>query len=105
MYYVRRSATARKLLGSGIKFRDSIPWIAGSLDFLHGDVDLAYKIIGSKGVPATLHFKSVRRHRGQPFEMAAWELTFEDGRVVDLLAEDDEKPLIAIDDDVKNAGK
>ncbi|KAK9365469.1 cytochrome oxidase complex assembly protein 1-domain-containing protein [Lipomyces kononenkoae] len=93
MYSVRRSPAARDLLGSNIRFKDAIPWISGSLDFLHGNVDLSYKIIGSANVAATLHFKSIRRAKGEPFEMVAWELIADDGRRVDLMV-DDERPLI-----------
>ncbi|KAK9237206.1 cytochrome oxidase complex assembly protein 1-domain-containing protein [Lipomyces kononenkoae] len=93
MYSVRRSPAARDLLGSNIRFKDPVPWISGSLDFLHGNVDLSYKVIGSANVPATLHFRSIRRAKGEPFEMVAWELIAQDGRRVDLMV-DDERPLI-----------
>ncbi|KAK9247493.1 cytochrome oxidase complex assembly protein 1-domain-containing protein [Lipomyces tetrasporus] len=93
LYSVRRSPAARDLLGTNIRFKDAFPWISGSLDFLHGNVDLSYKIIGSANVPATLHFRSIRRAKGEPFEMLAWELIAEDGRRVDLTVED-ERPLI-----------
>ncbi|KAK9376314.1 cytochrome oxidase complex assembly protein 1-domain-containing protein [Lipomyces chichibuensis] len=93
LYSVRRSPAARDLLGANIRFKEAIPWISGSLDFLHGSVDLSYKVIGSADVPATLHFKSLRRSKGEPFEMVAWELVADDGRRVDLMVED-ERPLI-----------
>ncbi|KAK9466888.1 DUF1783-domain-containing protein, partial [Lipomyces arxii] len=93
LYSARRSQLARQTLGSNIRFKDPVPWISGSLDIVHGDVNLSYNVIGSKGIPAKLHFRSIRRERGHPFELVAWELELESGQTIDLM-NDENTPLI-----------
>ncbi|KAK7204452.1 cytochrome oxidase complex assembly protein 1-domain-containing protein [Myxozyma melibiosi] len=99
LYSARRSPSATEALGSNIRFRDSFPWISGSIDLLKGYVEVSFSVIGSKGVPATLHFKSTRKHKREQFVMEAWELVFDDGRTINLLEEDDEEPELALEQD------
>ncbi|KAK9462558.1 cytochrome oxidase complex assembly protein 1-domain-containing protein [Lipomyces oligophaga] len=89
MYTARRSPTVHKYLGSNIRFRDPFPWIYGDINTVRGFIDFEYIVIGSKNVPARIHFSSSRPKFGEPFEMTAWELKLEDGTVVDLMDEDD----------------
>ncbi|KAK9447223.1 cytochrome oxidase complex assembly protein 1-domain-containing protein [Limtongia smithiae] len=105
MYSVRRSPTAKGVLGDGIKFRDPFPWISGSLDILHGKVDMTYIVTGSKGVPAKLHFSSIRRGRGMMFELIKWELILEDGTAIDLTPDEDTQPILANEDEDALLGK
>ncbi|KAK9478381.1 cytochrome oxidase complex assembly protein 1-domain-containing protein [Lipomyces japonicus] len=104
LYSIRRSPTARAVLGANIRFRDPVPWISGSLDFLHGDVDVSYAVIGSKDVPAKLRFRSIRRGKGDAFEVVEWSLTTEHGQVINLIA-DANKELISFEEGDALLGK
>ncbi|KAF2398971.1 DUF1783-domain-containing protein [Trichodelitschia bisporula] len=62
MYALRTNKAARELLGDEIYFAHRIPWIWGSIDQLHGRIDIEFK-----------------------FETQQWELKTEDGQVLNLM--------------------
>ncbi|KAK6517284.1 hypothetical protein TWF281_003944 [Arthrobotrys megalospora] len=60
LYALRVNPDAREILGDEISFKaKTIPWIHGTMDQLHGKIDISYKVRGSKG-EGTVHFLSVR---------------------------------------------
>jgi cytochrome c oxidase assembly factor 1 len=74
LYALRVNSTAREVLGDEIYFKHQIPWIWGSIDQLHGRIDVKFSVKGSKGW-GIMRFKSVRRTRAgfvsllsQPFQ-------------------------------------
>lgn len=83
LYALRTSPRARTLLGDDIGFRHAMPWVRGSVDQLHGRVDVRFGVRGDRGA-ATMRFAAARRGGG--LETAEWSLTMDaDGARVDLL--------------------
>jgi cytochrome c oxidase assembly factor 1 len=62
LYALRVNSTARELLGDEIYFKHQIPWIWGTIDQLHGRIDVTFSVKGSKGW-GVMRFKSIRRSR------------------------------------------
>lgn len=62
LYALRTSKQAREILGDEIYFADKIPWISGSMDQLHGRIDISYWVKGTKA-KGKMRFKSVRPDR------------------------------------------
>lgn len=48
LYAVRTSPKAQEVLGQEIYFKSKVPWIWGSIDQLHGKVDISFSVKGSK---------------------------------------------------------
>lgn len=49
-------------MGDEITFKNKMPWISGKLSQLHGDIDISYRVKGTKG-EGLMRFKSIRRSR------------------------------------------
>lgn len=62
MYALRTHPSAREALGGEIYFASKIPWIQGSIDQLHGRIDISYGVKGKAG-KGTMRFRSERRKR------------------------------------------
>jgi cytochrome c oxidase assembly factor 1 len=62
LYALRVNPTAREVLGDEIYFKHQIPWIWGSIDQLHGRIDVQFSVKGSRG-SGMMTFKSVRSSR------------------------------------------
>lgn len=62
LYALRVHPQAREILGEEISFKNKIPWIGGKLSQLHGDIDISYRVKGTKG-EGLMRFKSVRKTR------------------------------------------
>jgi cytochrome c oxidase assembly factor 1 len=62
LYSLRTNEEARAILGDEIYFAQQLPWIWGSIDQVHGNIDVSFMVKGSKG-KAMMRFKSVRRTR------------------------------------------
>lgn len=62
LYALRKSPQAREILGSEIYFASKIPWISGTMDQLHGEIDISFWVKGTKG-RAKMRFRSVRPDR------------------------------------------
>ena len=88
LYALRTSPKARALLGDEIYFNRQIPWIHGTMNQLHGNIDIWFTVRGSKGV-ATMRFASNRPTSRGMFETTEWSLQSEGGEWIDLLEEGD----------------
>lgn len=62
LYALRVHPEARQLLGDEITYKYKMPWISGKLSQLHGDIDISYRVKGTKG-EGLMRFKSVRKTR------------------------------------------
>lgn len=62
LYALRVNPEARKALGDEIYFAHKIPYIWGSIDQLHGKVDVWFKVKGTRGA-GMMKFKCERRSR------------------------------------------
>ncbi|CRK27625.1 hypothetical protein BN1708_014867 [Verticillium longisporum] len=84
LYALRVSPKARELLGDEVYFKHQIPWISGEMNQLHGRIDIAFSVKGSRS-EAVMRFASYRlSHKGM-FETTEWSLEMPDGRKIDLL--------------------
>ncbi|KAJ7458187.1 cytochrome oxidase complex assembly protein 1-domain-containing protein [Mycena latifolia] len=59
------------------------PQIRGELNQLQGNVDLSMRLQGSRGA-GTLHFTSVRKARGIPYEILRFRVIADNGTVVEV---------------------
>lgn len=84
LYALRTSPKARDILGDEIYFAAKVPWIRGELNQLHGRINLAFWVKGTKGM-GRMRFRSERASRMGVFETKEWSLEKEDGEVVQLL--------------------
>jgi len=84
MYALRTNAVAREKLGNEIYFRDRIPWIGGTIDSLHGEVDVTFGVKGTRA-RGVLRFRCTRPKGEEFFQTDIWTLTMESGEVVDLM--------------------
>ncbi|KAK6336015.1 hypothetical protein TWF730_003387 [Orbilia blumenaviensis] len=89
LYALRVNPEAREILGDEIAFKaKTIPWIHGTMDQLHGRIDISYKVKGSKG-EGTVHFLSVREGgKAGKFKTKRWAVELPDGGVLNLLVDD-----------------
>lgn len=62
LYALRTSAVARELLGEQIYFASKVPWISGTMNQLHGRIDISFWVKGSRG-QGRMRFRSVRPDR------------------------------------------
>jgi cytochrome c oxidase assembly factor 1 len=62
LYALRVNPTAREVLGDEIYFKHQIPWIWGSIDQLHGRIDVHFSVKGTRE-SGMMRFKSLRRAR------------------------------------------
>lgn len=74
MYSLRTNEEARRLLGDEIYFAQSIPWIWGSIDQVHGRIDISFKVKGTRGA-GMMRFRSERARRmGYVWFPRGWRL-------------------------------
>ncbi|KZO93771.1 hypothetical protein CALVIDRAFT_539684 [Calocera viscosa TUFC12733] len=60
------------------------PYISGAVNLLQGNVDVSFRIQGSRG-KGTLYFTSIRQEKGAPFTILRFKVICDDGTVVSLL--------------------
>ncbi|KAK2044381.1 DUF1783-domain-containing protein [Colletotrichum somersetense] len=84
LYALRTSPQARELLGDEVQFKHQIPWISGEMNQLHGRINIAFSVKGSRG-EALMRFASYRTSHKGLFETTEWSLETPDGRKIDLL--------------------
>ncbi|KAK1998560.1 DUF1783-domain-containing protein [Colletotrichum falcatum] len=84
LYALRTSPQARELLGDEVQFKHKIPWISGEMNQLHGRINIAFSVKGSRG-EALMRFASYRTSHKGLFETTEWSLETPDGRKIDLL--------------------
>jgi cytochrome c oxidase assembly factor 1 len=92
LYALRVSPAARDLLGDEIYFASKVPWISGTMNQLHGIIDISFWVKGTNGQGKT-KFRSTRKHKDGYFETTEWSLTMEDGKVVQLLDQGERDPM------------
>jgi cytochrome c oxidase assembly factor 1 len=59
MYALRVNQKARELLGENIQMADRFPWIWGSIDSLHGNVDVEFRVKGARAM-GSMRFRCIR---------------------------------------------
>jgi cytochrome c oxidase assembly factor 1 len=59
LYALRVHARARGELGDEIYFAQRIPWISGSIDPMHGKIDVWFGVKGTKG-KGVMRFRALR---------------------------------------------
>lgn len=91
LYALRTSEKAREILGDEVYFAHRIPWISGTMDQLHGRIDISYWVKGTKS-KGKMRFRSIRPDRTSYFRTESWTLETEDGEVIQLL-ETDQDPF------------
>ena len=62
LYSLRTNEEARRILGDEVYFAQQLPWIWGSIDQVHGNIDVSFMVKGTRG-KAMMRFRSVRRTR------------------------------------------
>jgi cytochrome c oxidase assembly factor 1 len=62
LYALRTNDESRQILGDEIYFASKVPWISGSLNQLHGKIDISFWVKGTKG-KGKVKFVSVRKRR------------------------------------------
>ncbi|KAF2100801.1 DUF1783-domain-containing protein [Rhizodiscina lignyota] len=102
LYALRTNPTARELLGDEIYFASKVPWIWGSINQLHGKIDIQFSVKGTKA-KAMMKFKSHRRTRMGFFETEDWSLTLDDGEMVQLLEGNQADPFLVMAEEEKRA--
>ncbi|EKG21310.1 Cytochrome oxidase assembly-1 [Macrophomina phaseolina MS6] len=98
MYALRTHPAAREALGGEIQFASKIPWIRGTIDQLHGRIDISVGVKGKQG-KGTMRFRSERRKRMGYFETLEWSLTTDSGRTIQLLDADGPDPFRRVQED------
>lgn len=91
-YHLRRSPSARKILGENIGFDGMMPWIHGELNQVAGKVDIRFNIRGSNGTKAVVKLVANKDNASQEFLIHEWSMNAGD-KQVDLLGEGDLKTL------------
>ena len=62
LYALRTHEVAREILGDEIYFAYKVPWIWGTINQLHGKINIQFWVKGTKG-KALMKFKSERKRR------------------------------------------
>ncbi|KAI0780548.1 cytochrome oxidase complex assembly protein 1-domain-containing protein [Trametes elegans] len=88
MNTLREDPALRDVLGEAIRpeplwWMNGDPWISGAIHMPGGNVDLSFRVKGHKGA-GTLYFTSIRREKGQPFEILRFKVIADDGREVNI---------------------
>jgi len=78
----------KETLGDGVKperkwWLGGEPWIDGAINLLQGNVDVSFRVRGSKGA-GTVYFTSVREEKGQPFRILRSKIICDDGVILQL---------------------
>ncbi|KAI9849326.1 MAG: hypothetical protein M1837_004786 [Sclerophora amabilis] len=93
LYALRTSGKAREALGDEIYFARKIPWIWGELNQLHGRIDIAFRVSGTKG-QGLMRFNSRREERLGFFKTYEWSLEMDDGRRIQLMEPEEGDPFL-----------
>ncbi|KAF8522200.1 cytochrome oxidase complex assembly protein 1-domain-containing protein, partial [Hysterangium stoloniferum] len=60
------------------------PWIDGAVNLLQGNVDVSFRVKGSRGSCGTVYFTSVREEKGQPFIILRHKVICDNGEILRL---------------------
>ncbi|KAK5127515.1 hypothetical protein LTR85_006854 [Meristemomyces frigidus] len=91
LYALRTSPEARQILGDEIYFASQIPWIRGEINQLHGIIDMAFWVKGTRN-QGLMRFKSERKTRMGFFETVEWSLEPKGGEKISLLQPESRDP-------------
>ncbi|THU91704.1 DUF1783-domain-containing protein [Dendrothele bispora CBS 962.96] len=88
MRAVRNDERLKEVLGEAIRpepewWLNGDPRIKGTISTMQGNVDVSFRIKGSKGA-GTLYFTSIRREKGLPFTILRFKLIADDAQVVEI---------------------
>jgi cytochrome c oxidase assembly factor 1 len=64
LYALRVHPEAREVLGDEIYFAHRIPWISGTIDPMHGEIDVSFGVKGSKGT-GVMRFRAIRPRKDE----------------------------------------
>ncbi|KAK3065571.1 hypothetical protein LTS18_000048 [Coniosporium uncinatum] len=92
LYALRTNAVARRELGDEVYFGSKVPWVWGTLNQLHGHIDIRFTVKGTLS-HGEMRFRAERRSRMGFFETLEWSLKMPDGRVIPLLQADAPDPF------------
>ncbi|KAG6915824.1 hypothetical protein DXG01_009657 [Tephrocybe rancida] len=86
MRSVRDDARLKEVVGDAIRpqpewWLNGDPVIHGKISQLQGNVDVSFRIKGSKGF-GTLYFTSIRKDKGLPFTILRFKVICDDGTIV-----------------------
>ena len=62
LYALRVDGRVRERLGDEIYFANRVPWISGSIDPMHGNIDISFWVKGTRG-KGLMRFRCTRRRR------------------------------------------
>lgn len=82
LFFLRRAEISKTLLGNGIDYASSWPWISGPLNTVKGDIDISFAVKGDNK-NGTVRLKATRKSRSQPFVIHHFLLDV-DGQEYDL---------------------
>ncbi|EON68849.1 hypothetical protein W97_08107 [Coniosporium apollinis CBS 100218] len=97
LYALRTHKEAREALGDEIYFAHKVPWVWGTIDQLHGRIDIRFMVKGRRQ-RGEMRFRSIRKGRRGYFETLEWSLKTEDGKVIELLKPDAPDPFRAVEE-------
>jgi len=88
MRSVKVDEELRKMLGEAIRpqpewWLNGDPRIIGTIGQLQGNIDVSFRIKGSRGA-GTLYFTSIRREKGAPYTVLRFKVICDDGTVVNI---------------------
>jgi len=86
MISVRHDPKLREALGEAIRpqpewWLNGDPYVNGKIGQLQGNIDISFRIKGSKGA-GTVYFTSIRREKGEPFTTLRFKVICDDGTVL-----------------------
>ncbi|KAJ3732963.1 cytochrome oxidase complex assembly protein 1-domain-containing protein [Lentinula guzmanii] len=86
MRELREDEEMRAVLGDAIRMQgewwlNGDPRIIGSISTMQGNIDVSFRIKGSKG-SGTVYFTSIRREKGVPFEILRFKVIADDGTII-----------------------
>ncbi|KAF5389980.1 hypothetical protein D9757_003744 [Collybiopsis confluens] len=86
MRELRDDSQLREVLGDAIRMQgewwlNGNPRIIGTISTMQGNIDVSFRIKGSKGT-GTVYFTSIRREKGVPFEILRFKVIADDGTVI-----------------------
>jgi len=92
MYALRVHPEAREKLGDEVYFSHQVPWIWGTIDQVHGVIDVNWGVKGKK-MKGNMRFRATKEKGDEFFQTRLWTLSMADGEVIDLLKEDSVDPI------------
>ncbi|KAI1794709.1 DUF1783-domain-containing protein [Ganoderma leucocontextum] len=88
MTTIRENAELRDVIGEAVRpepvwWMNGDPWVNGAIHIPGGNIDLSVRVKGHKGA-GTLYFTSIRRAKGEPFQILRFKVIADDGREVNI---------------------